>query len=124
MVPGPNKNPGNDRGTDRNRRVSATLSPILYLFLAPSGRLYLKVQDVLAHDEAHDVSPPPIVSKRRPGPKHPKYGIPTEHWPLIIHRVVEQKEPLRSIAAAYGVSHETIRRILLHRYQQRGQQEA
>ena len=104
--------------------MSTTLSPILYLFLAPSGTLYLKVQDVLAHDEAHDVNPPPIVGKRRPGPKHPTYGIPAEHWPLIIHRVVEQKEPLRSIAAAYGVSHETIHRILLHRYQQRGQQEA
>jgi hypothetical protein len=107
----------------RNRRVSTTLSPILYLFLAPSGKLYLKVQDVLAHDEAHDVSPPPIVGKRRPGPRHPKYGIPAEHWPLIMHRVVEQKEPLRSIAAAYGVSHEPIRR-LLHRHQQPGQQEA
>ena len=104
--------------------MSATLSPIFYLFLAPSGTLYLKVQDVLAHDEAHDVSPPPIVGKRRPGPKHPKYGIPAEHWPLIIHQVVEQKEPLRFIAAAYGVSHETIRRILLHSYQQCGQQEA
>jgi len=50
-------------------------------------------------------------------------GIPTEHWPLIMHRVVEQKEPLRIVAAAYGVSHETIRRILLHMHQQRGQQE-
>ncbi len=79
---------------------------------------------MLAHDGAYDVSPPPIVSKRRPGPKHPTYGIPTEHWPLIIHHVVEQKEPLRTVAAAYGVSHETIRRILLHMHQQRGQQEA
>jgi hypothetical protein len=79
---------------------------------------------VLAHDEAHDASPPPIVGKRRPGPKHPNYGIPAEHWPLIIHRVVEQKEPLRTLAAAYGVSHETIRRLLLHMHQQRGQQEA
>src|SRR5258708_11898009 len=87
------------RWQQRNRRVSATLSPIFYLFLAPSGKLYLKVQDVLAHDEAHDVSHPPMISKRRPGPKHPKYGIPTEHWPLIIHRVVEQKEPLRTVAA-------------------------
>jgi hypothetical protein len=78
---------------------------------------------MLAHDEAHDVSPPPMVSKRRPGPKHPTYGIPAEHWPIIIHRVVEQKEPLRTVAAAYGVSHETIRRILLHMHQQRGQQE-
>jgi hypothetical protein len=37
---------------------------------------------------------------------------------MVIHRVVEQKEPLRTVAAAYGVSHETIRRIVFH-----GQQE-
>jgi hypothetical protein len=43
---------------------------------------------------------------------------------MVIHRVVEQKEPLRTVAAAYGVSHETIRRIMLHVHQQRGQQEA
>jgi hypothetical protein len=104
--------------------VSATLSPILYLFLAPSGTLYLKVQDVLALDEVPDASPPPIVGNRRPGPKHPAYGIPAEHWPTVVHRVVEQKEPLRTVAAAYGVSHETIRRIMLHVHQQRGQQEA
>jgi len=41
-----------------------------------------------------------------------------------MHRVVEQKEPLRTVAAAYGVSHETIRRLLLHMHQQSGQQEA
>ena len=92
--------------------MSAPLSPIFSLFLAPSGTLYLKVQDVLAHDEADDVSPPPMVSKRRPGPKHPTYGLPTEHWPLIMQQVVEQKEPLRTVAAAYGVSHETIRRLI------------
>ena len=69
---------------------------------------------MLAHGEAYDVSPPPMVSKRRPGPEHPTYGIPAEHWPLIMHRVVEQKEPLRTVAAAYGVSHETIRRIMFH----------
>ena len=68
---------------------------------------------MIAHDETHDASPPPIVGKRRPGPKQPNYGIPTEHWPTIVHRVVEQKEPLRTVAAAYGVSHETIRRIML-----------
>ena len=79
---------------------------------------------MLAHDGAYDVSPPPIINKRRPGPKRPTYGIPTEHWPLIMHRVVEQKEPLRTVAAAYGVSHETIRRLLLHMHQQSGQQEA
>lgn len=31
---------------------------------------------------------------------------------MIMHRVAEQKEPLRTVAAAYGVSHETIRRLL------------
>jgi hypothetical protein len=103
--------------------VSAPLSPIFYLFLAPAGKLYLKVQDLLTHDEVHDASPPPMVGKRRPGLKHPKYGIPTEHWPMVIHRIVEQKEPLRTVAAAYGVSHETIRRLLLHVQKQRGQQE-
>jgi len=39
-----------------------------------------------------------------------------------MQRVVEQKEPLRTVA--YGVSHETIRRIVLHVQQQRGQKEA
>ena len=104
--------------------MSASLSPILYLFLAPAGTLYLKVQHLLGHDESHDASPPPIVSKRRPGPKQPRYAIPTEHWPLIIHRVVENTEPLRKVADEYGVSHETIRRLMLHVQKQRGQQEA
>jgi hypothetical protein len=62
--------------SNRNRRVSAPLSPIFSLFLVPAGTLYLKVQQVLAYDEAQDANHPPIVSKRRPGPKHPKYGIP------------------------------------------------
>jgi hypothetical protein len=82
------------------------------------------VQQLLAHDEAHDAGPPPIVNKRRPGPKHPNYGIATEHWPMIIHRVVENKVPLRAVAQEYGVSHETIRRIMLHVQKQRGQHEA
>jgi hypothetical protein len=97
--------------------VSAPLSPILYLFLAPKGTLYLKVQQLLAHGETHDTSLPPIVGKRRPGPKHPAYGIPASQWPTVVQRVVEQKEPLRTVAAAYGVSHETIRRLLLYALQ-------
>jgi DeoR/GlpR family transcriptional regulator of sugar metabolism len=38
--------------------------------------------------------------------------------------VVEQKESLRTVAAAYGVSPETIRRLLLHTQKPHGQQEA
>ncbi len=79
---------------------------------------------MLAHGETYDASLPPIVGKRRPGPKHPAYGIPASQWPTVMQRVVEQKEPLRTVAAAYGVSHETIRRIVLHVQQQRGQKEA
>jgi hypothetical protein len=104
--------------------VSNALSPIFYLFLAPSGKLYLKVQHLLVQDKLVQSSNPPLLKRRRPGPKHPNYGIPTELWPTVVQRVVEQKEPLRTVAAAYGVSHETIRRIILHVQQQGGQQEA
>jgi hypothetical protein len=104
--------------------VSNALSPIFYLFLAPTGTLYLKVQDVIAQDEVPDANPPPIVGIRRPEPIHPKYGIPTDQWPIIMPRVVENKESLRTVAQEYGVSHETIRRNMLHFQLQRGQQEA
>ena len=42
---------------------------------------------------------------------------------MIMHRVVEDNEPLRQVADEYGVSHETIRRILLHVQNQDGPQE-
>ena len=104
--------------------MSNSLSPIFYLFLAPSGKLYLKMQHLLAEDELFHRSNPSLLKHRRPGPNHPNYDIPTELWPTVVYRVVEQKEPLRTVAAAYGVSHETIRRILLQVQKQRGQQEA
>jgi len=88
--------------------VSNALSPIFSLFLAPSG---VRINA-------------PLLKHRRPGPKQPNFGIPAEHWPMVVHRVVEQKEPLRTVAAAYDVSHETIRRIMRHVKNQRGQQEA
>jgi hypothetical protein len=105
--------------------VSSSLSPIFYLFLALSGILYQKVQHLHAEDETTEGSHPPVVIKhRRPGPKHPNYGIPAELWPTVVQRVMEQKEPLRSVAAAYRVSHETIRRIIFYVQKQRGQQDA
>jgi hypothetical protein len=55
-------------------------------------------------------SNPPLIKHRRPGPKHPNYGIPAELWQTVVHRVVEQKE--------------TIRRIILHVQKQCGKQEA
>ena len=41
-----------------------------------------------------------------------------------MQRVVEQKEPLRTVAADYGVSHETILRIVLHVQKQHRQEGA
>ncbi len=83
------------------------------------------MRDWLAHDEIHDVIPPPaVIKQRRLGPKRPAYGLPASEWPTVRQRVVEQKEPLRTVVAAYGISHETIRRILLHVQKPCGQQEA
>src|SRR2546421_12183094 len=62
----PIRNPGNARGTDRNRRVSAPLSPILYLFLEPSGKLYQKLQDLLAEEEQAQNITPPMIQHQRP----------------------------------------------------------
>ena len=104
--------------------MSNTLSPIFYLFLAPSGKLYLKVHHLLAGDELYQRRDPPLLKRRRPGPKQPNYGIPADLWPTVLQRVVEQKESLRTVAAVYGVSHETVRRIIRHIQQLRGQQEA
>jgi len=81
------------------------------------------VQQLLRKDELVQRNNPPLIKHRRPGPKHPKFGIPAELWPTVVHRVVEQKEALHTVAAVYGVSHETIRRIMLHVQKQRGQQD-
>jgi hypothetical protein len=70
------------------------------------------------------LSHPPVIKHRRPGPKHPKYGIPASQWMAVVQRITEKKESLRTIAAAFGVSHETIRRIIRHVRKQRGQQES
>ncbi len=42
IFPRPERSLGKERGTDRNRRVSAPLSPIFSLFLAPAGKIVSK----------------------------------------------------------------------------------
>ena len=107
------------------RRDSSPLSPIYSLFLSPSGTLYHKVQPLLAEEERAEGSSPPAVSKqRRPGPKQSADSLPTGPWPTVVHRVVEQNEPLPTVAEASGVSHETIRGIMLAVQKPRGQPEA
>lgn len=104
--------------------MSNALSPIFYLFLIPAGVLYQRVQHLLGEGTTPEGSHPPVMKHRRPGPRHSTYGIPTSEWSTIVHRVVEQKESLRTVATAYDVSHETIRRIMLHVHKQHRQQKA
>ena len=107
MFPGSKRNPGNARGTDRNRRATTTLSPILYLFQLPSSTLYQKLQKVLS-----EVDVPPVVeTQRRPGPRDIPYGIPEDEWQRVLARVANH-ESYRTIANDYHVSRETIRRLV------------
>ena len=100
---------GHDRGTDRNRRASNALSPVLIHFVAPHGKL---LQRLLALEQLLGSIPPLLPSQQHAGPREPHSGIPPEEWPSVVRRVMEHHESLRQVAAAYGVSHETVRRIL------------
>ena len=56
--------------------------------------------------------PPLITAQQHPGPRESQHGIPSEEWPNVARRVLENHEPLRQVAADYGVSYEAIRRLL------------
>jgi len=98
---------------ERNRRASASLSPVFIHFLSPSSYLYQKLQQALTQLQANRNPPLPAVTGRRPGPAKPKHGIPPTEWPTVQRRVVENQEPLRRVASDYGVSYETVRRVVL-----------
>ena len=87
-----------------------SLSPTLTLFVSPYGKLYLKMQLVIAQTAISNSTIE--LPKRRLGPKKPKHGIPPHEWPNVLHRVLENQEPLRTVADDYGVSHETVRRVM------------
>jgi DNA invertase Pin-like site-specific DNA recombinase len=53
----------------------------------------------------------PPQQQRRPGPATPRRGIPLDQWPDVLHRI-EQGDTLRQIAKSYGVSYETVRRVV------------
>ncbi len=83
-----------DRGTDRNRRESNSLSPVLIHFVAPQGKLYQQLQILLMKEQV----PPLLFTTGHPGPNEPLHGIPTQEWPNVLHRVIENLEPLRQLA--------------------------
>src|SRR5437868_6037894 len=100
-------NSENSASPSENRRATTTLSPILYLFQLPTSTLYQKLQKVLS-----EVDVPPVVeTHRRPGPKDIPYGIPEDEWQRVLARVANH-ESYRKIAKDYGVSRETIRRLV------------
>jgi hypothetical protein len=115
---------------ERAERNQAKPTGVEYAFAnflplpCPVWETVSEVQHLLAGDELFQGSNPPLLKRRRPGPQHPNYGISAEICPIIVHRVVEQKEPLRTVAAACGVSHETIRRIVLQVQKQQRQEGA
>ncbi len=83
------------------------------LFLAPHGKLYLKLQQVLVQLQLNVNTALPLATRKRPGPAKPKHSIPQTEWSNVVRRVVENQEPLRTVAKDYDVSYETVRRVLL-----------
>ena len=82
---------------------------MLIHFVAPHGKL---LQRLLALEQLLGSIPPLVTSHQYAGPREPHYGIPPEEWPNVVHRVIEHHESLRQVAAEYGVSYETVRRLL------------
>jgi hypothetical protein len=82
---------------------------VLIHFVAPHGKL---LQRLLALEQLLGSLPSLVTSQQHAGPREPHYGIPAEEWPNVVRRVIEHHESLRQVAAEYGVSYETVRRIL------------
>ena len=95
MFPGFLLDPGKVRGTDRNRRDSNTLSPVLIHFVAPHGKL---LQRLLALEHLLGSVPPLLTSQQHAGPRQPHYGIPPEVWSNVVRHVIEHHESLHQVA--------------------------
>lgn len=74
--------------------------------------VYIKLQELLAQDQARILPLPPRIAQRRPGPKKPRCGIPSIEWPTVVRHIIDDQEPLRNVAGDYGVSYETVRRTV------------
>ena len=79
----------------------------------PSGLLSQKLQRVLQTlQNAGSLSVLTSPTPRHPRPTKPRSRVAKVEWPTIARRILENEEPLRKVADDYGVSHETIRRIV------------
>ena len=68
------------------------------------------------YSRSHDTAfSPPKASggvHEQSAPK-PPHGIPAVEWPNVLRRVIENEEPLHQVAKDYGVSHETVRQLIV-----------
>lgn len=98
-----------------------------HLALIPLDKLFIGNNDLLVYmpktssDYAQSDDPfeqaldnPVVVSlpQRHPGPDAPQWKISVSEWPNVVRRVVENQEPRRRVAEDYGVSYETVRRVV------------
>jgi hypothetical protein len=70
------------------------------------------LQRLFALEQLLGSIPPLLPSQQFAGPRESHHGIPPEEWPNVVRRVSEHHESLRQVAAEYGVSYETVRRLL------------
>ena len=100
-------------GTDGLRAIGR--SPRTISYRSPLAGVLLSLQSPTSSDTAivSDADTPVLLpqQQRRPGPATPRRGIPLDQWPDVLHRI-EQGDSLRQIAKSYGVSYETVRRVV------------
>jgi hypothetical protein len=73
----------------------------------PLAKLFPGRNDILVYKHP---TVEPSYAQRHPG-SDLHWKIPVAEWPKVLHRI-DQGEPLRKVADDYGVSHETIRRLI------------
>jgi hypothetical protein len=108
----------------QNRRATSHRSHLALILLEkllahPNTILVLPSESnpacVQSDDPDHQALDHPVVislHQRRPGPDAPPWKIPVAERPNVVRRVVENRESLSKVAEDYGVSYETIRRLV------------
>ena len=103
-------------GTDGHRAVGR--SPRTVSYRSPLAGVLMSLQSHANVDPAPgsraDTLPLSVLpprKQRRPGPATPRRGIPRDQWPDVL-RHIEHGDSLRQIAKSYGVSYETVRRVV------------
>jgi len=89
--------------------ASNSLSPVLIHFIAPHGKLY---QRLLKLEQLLGSIPPLLTAQQHPSASETQHGIPAHEWPNVVRLASEHHEPVRQVVAEYGVSHETVRRVV------------